>query len=162
SPQRRRFLRAVELLEALATPKAVKELERLAGGAEGASLTTDAKGALARVRDLGNLISGNSIGVIVTGRSQNTKIIGNIIRLNSNGEPIAGVPPINGAFYGNTQDGIRLFSANGVTVRGNVLSRNGQDGIRVALSYRVFISNNNVGLGLDPKANEQWGNGRNG
>jgi outer membrane protein assembly factor BamB len=51
-PIRVRFLRCVEILEALATPKALKILERLAGGAEGAEATQDAKAALARVRKL--------------------------------------------------------------------------------------------------------------
>jgi len=46
APERLRLLRAVELLEALALPQAVKELERLAGGAE------DAKAALDRLRRL--------------------------------------------------------------------------------------------------------------
>lgn len=47
-PARLRFLRGVEVLEALGTPQAVKQLERLAAGAEGAVETQDAKAALAR------------------------------------------------------------------------------------------------------------------
>jgi hypothetical protein len=49
-PRRRRFLRGVEVLEALATPRAAVALERLADGAEGAPETRDASAALARVR----------------------------------------------------------------------------------------------------------------
>jgi hypothetical protein len=51
-PERLRFLRTVEVLEAIATPEATKQLERLADGARGDELTEDAKAALARVRHL--------------------------------------------------------------------------------------------------------------
>ena len=44
APERLRFLRAMEVLEVLATPQARKQLERLADGAE------DAKAALVRLR----------------------------------------------------------------------------------------------------------------
>jgi hypothetical protein len=50
TPQRLRFLRAVEVLEALRTPAAQKQLERLADGAAGNELTEDAKAAFARLR----------------------------------------------------------------------------------------------------------------
>jgi WD40 repeat protein len=49
-PERLRFLRAVEVLEAIATPAATKHLERLAGGFAGCEETDDAAAALARVR----------------------------------------------------------------------------------------------------------------
>jgi hypothetical protein len=49
-PERLRFLRAVEILEAIATPAAMKQLERLAGGAAGSVEAQDARAALARVR----------------------------------------------------------------------------------------------------------------
>src|SRR5262249_47714633 len=53
APQRLRFLRAVEVLEAIGSPEARKQLERLAGGAAGIEETEDAKAALARLRKRG-------------------------------------------------------------------------------------------------------------
>jgi len=49
-PERLRSLRAVEVLEAIGSPEAQKQLERLAAGARGDELTDDASAALARVR----------------------------------------------------------------------------------------------------------------
>jgi hypothetical protein len=48
-PERLRFLRAVEVLEALGSPAAQKQLERLAGGLAGTEETEDARAALARI-----------------------------------------------------------------------------------------------------------------
>ena len=47
-----RLLRAVEVLEAIGSPQAQKQLERLACGAAGFEETEDAKAALVRVRKL--------------------------------------------------------------------------------------------------------------
>jgi WD40 repeat protein len=49
SPDRLRELRAIEVLEALATPTARERLQVLAGGAAGAFLTREAKAALTRL-----------------------------------------------------------------------------------------------------------------
>jgi hypothetical protein len=51
TPEARQMLRAVEVLERAATPKARKELERLASGISDATLTREARAALSRLGD---------------------------------------------------------------------------------------------------------------
>jgi hypothetical protein len=50
SPERLRMIRAIEVLERIGTPAAVKHLQELAGGAPEALLTREAKASLARMR----------------------------------------------------------------------------------------------------------------
>jgi len=50
TPERRRVLRCLEVLERIGTPEAAAVLETLAKGAPGASLTEDAKAALGRMK----------------------------------------------------------------------------------------------------------------
>jgi trimeric autotransporter adhesin len=99
----------------------------------------------------GNLISGNSAnGVLITGASTYNQLSGNFIGTDTTGN----------AALGNSLDGVAIVGANNNSLLGctfeqdpfvfyNVISANGNNGLRVTNSNDTTIQANFFGLGAD-------------
>ena len=106
------------------------------------------------VPPLGNLISGNaSDGVLIDSGSRNNVLNGNFVGTTVNGD----------AAIGNAGDGVWIRRADGNSLTGcrfvnnpfvyyNVLSGNGQNGLRVTDSDKVLVQGNFFGIGANNTA----------
>ena len=106
----------------------------------------------------GNVIASNSVnGIIISGASGGTVILGNLI-----GVDVTGLGQL-----GNSQNGVDVEGASGVTVGSsaglgrNVISGNGSSGIQFGTaSTRDLVENNLIGVAADgrtPRPNNQSG-----
>lgn len=103
------------------------------------------------VPPLGNLVSGNAQnGILIDAGSQNNVLSGNFIGTDASGN----------AALGNTLDGVAIAGADGNSLIGctfvenpfvyyNVISGNGQNGLRITDSDRTTVQVNFFGLGAD-------------
>ncbi len=106
------------------------------------------------VPPLGNLISGNAgDGVLIDSGSRNNVLNGNFVGTTANGD----------AAIGNAGDGVWIRRASGNSLTGckfvnnpfvyyNVLSGNGQNGLRVTDSDQVLVQGNFFGIGANNTA----------
>ena len=106
------------------------------------------------VPPLGNLISGNAgDGVLIDSGSRNNVLNGNFVGTTANGD----------AAIGNAGDGVWIRRASGNSLTGckfvnnpfvyyNVLSGNGQNGLRVTGSDKVLVQGNFFGSGANNTA----------
>jgi hypothetical protein len=104
---------------------------------------------------VGNVISGNNQGVVIT-----SGVAGSIVQGNKIGTDASGLKKI-----GNATDGVFVFnSGNQIGGRGrgtgNLISGNGGDGIRINGSNGNLIARNVIGA--DGTANRAMGNAKNG
>jgi parallel beta-helix repeat protein len=103
------------------------------------------------VPPLGNLISGNGRnGVVIDGGSRNNVLSGNFVGTTANGD----------AAIGNAGDGVWINRAGNNSLIGcafvnnpfvyyNVLSGNGQDGLRITNSNNALVQGNFFGIGAN-------------